>query len=53
MDKTGQPTRSCSINMKVEETQDDFTLTFKEQALLLTLPSNNGDDDDDDDEDER
>jgi hypothetical protein len=51
--ETGQPSRSCSINIKLGEKQDDFTLTFKEQALLLTLPSNNGYYDDDDDDDER
>ena len=44
--KTGHPSRSCSTNIKVGETQDEFTLTFKEQALRLTLQSKNDDDDD-------
>jgi len=43
--KTGHPSRSCNINIKVGEPQDDFALMFKEQALRLTFQSNNDDDD--------
>lgn len=48
--KTEHQSRSCNANIKVGETQDNFTLMFKEQALRITFQSNNDDDDEDDDE---